>query len=84
MNRKEEEREISLIVGYIMYNDLLEGTEFDGTFWSKIDHVQKIAEAFVQVYPWYYTWGEEEDFEETLEWWVKDNAKLIITNNKIN
>ncbi len=83
MNRKEEERELSLVVGYIMYNDLLEGTQFDGSFWYKIENVQKIAEAFVEVYPWNFQWGIEEEFEETLEAWVKANAESII-NNQIN
>jgi hypothetical protein len=72
-----EERELAVITAYIMYNDLLDGTRYDGSFFNKIDNVMKLAVAFIKVYPHDYGW-EEESFEETLEEWVANNYERIL------
>lgn len=68
-----QEVNTSVIVGYIMYYDML-GDKINGSFFSKIDKAMEIAESFV------LTFSAEEnegwvnsDFEETLEQFVKDN-----------
>lgn len=67
-------KNIAVVVGYIMYYDLLENT-INGSFFSKIDEAVEIAEEFCKKYQ-----KEEEegwtklDFEETLEEFL--NKKL--------
>jgi len=67
-----QEVNTSVVVGYIMYYNLLED-KINGSFFSKIDKAIEIAESFV------LTFSTEEnegwvniDFEETLEQFVKD------------
>ncbi len=72
-----EEQELAVVTSYIMYNDLLEDTIHDGSFFQKIDKVILLARFFIAKYPQDYSW-EDESFEEVLEDWVKDNWKEIL------
>lgn len=60
------ENDLAVIVGYIMYYDLLED-RINGSFFSKIDKAIEIAERFCKIYPPTFEWGVEIEFEETLE-----------------
>ena len=75
-----EENELALVTAYIMYNDLLEGTRFDGSFFQKIDNVLKLAKEFIKEYPHDYVWDEskDSDWDETLEEWVRSNYEKIL------
>lgn len=57
-----KEEELALVVGYIMFYDLL---DINGSFFSKIDEAIRIGGLFIEKYPSDYKWIEE-DFEETL------------------
>lgn len=75
------EKELVLVVGYIMYADLLEGTKYDGSFFYKIDNVMKIAKEFILWYPPSHKWEDEElDWDETIETFVKSNYETIIND----
>jgi len=64
-------KNLAVVVGYIMYQDLLEGN-INGSFFSKIDKAIEIAESFCLTFS-----AEEESnwvnlsFEETLEEFLK-------------
>ena len=73
-----EDKELAVVVGYIMYYDLFNNMpNIDGSFFYKIDNVITVAEEFIKKYPSDYKWIEE-DFEETLNEHVKNNAEAII------
>lgn len=67
------DKNLAVVVGYIMYYDLLED-KINGSFFSKIDKAIEIAESFCSFYS-----AEEEsgwvelDFEETLEEFLNRN-----------
>ncbi len=64
------EEELALVVGYIMYNDLLQGTRYRG-FFSKIDKVLELSKEFIVIYPKGYNWEDsDDDWSETLEAWI--------------
>ena len=67
-------KELAVVVGYIMYYDMLQ-EKINGSFFSKIDKAIEIAEDFIKYYPEEFEW-EELDFEETLE-------QFLITNKHI-
>ena len=62
--------DIAVVVGYIMYYDLLED-KINGSFFSKIDKAIEIAEEFCKLYPKDFSWGVKLDFEETLNNYLK-------------
>ena len=62
--------DIAVVVGYIMYYDLLED-KINGSFFSKIDKAIEIAEEFCKLYPKDFPWGVKLDFEETLNKYLK-------------
>lgn len=67
------DKNLAVVVGYIMYYDLLEDS-INGSFFSKIDKAIEIAELFCSFYPADFNWEESElDFEEELEKFVKKN-----------
>ena len=57
--------DIAVVVGYIMYYDLLED-KIRGSFFSKIDEAIEIAKEFCKLYSKDFPWRVELDFEETL------------------
>ena len=60
-------RDLLVVVGYIMHYDLLEGS-INGSFFSKIDKAIELAEQFVELYPEDYNWVDTDlDFEEAIE-----------------
>jgi len=64
-------QEITVVVGYIMYYDLLEN-KINGSFFSKIDKAIEIAEEFVEIYKQDELNGwETRDFEETINEFIK-------------
>jgi hypothetical protein len=67
------DREVAVVTGYIMYNDLLENARgVNDSFIYKIDLAIELAEKFVEKYPEDYNWEELElDFEETIEDFLK-------------
>lgn len=75
----ENTEELAVVVGYIMYYDLFSDTRLDGSFFTKIDNVILVAKEFIKKYPHDYEWIEE-DFEETLNEFVKENVELIVKN----
>jgi hypothetical protein len=59
--------DLLVVVGYIMYYDLLERS-INGSFFSKIDKAIELAEQFVELYPEDYNWVDTDlDFEEAIE-----------------
>ena len=50
-------RDLLVVVGYIMHYDYLEKT-INGSFFSKIDKAIELAEQFVELYPEDYDWVE--------------------------
>lgn len=67
------DKNLAVVVGYIMFYDLLED-KINGSFFSKIDKAVELAESFCSFYS-----AEEEggwielDFEETLEEFLNKN-----------
>lgn len=60
-------RDLLVVVGYIMHYNLLEES-INGSFFSKIDKAIELAEQFVELYPEDYNWVETDlDFEEAIE-----------------
>ena len=80
MNTKE--RELAVVVGYIMNYSLLNGTGFSGGFFATIEHALLLGEEFLKVYSHTHNWENEDIWEDTLTRWVKQNAESII--NKTN
>ena len=62
------DKNLAVVVGYIMFYDLLED-KINGSFFSKIDKAIEIAESFCSVYAEEEksSWSGDLDFEETLE-----------------
>ncbi len=58
------ETDVLVVLGYIMYYDMLEET-INGSFFSKIDYAIELANKFAIEYPKDYNW-EENDYEETI------------------
>lgn len=56
---------VSVVVGYIMYYDMLED-KINGSFFSKIDKAIEIAEMFCDAYK-KEDWSGELNFEHELE-----------------
>lgn len=77
-----KEKELAVVVGYIMNYSLFNGTRYSGSFFSTIDYAILVAEAFLKVYPYTYVWDDEDNWEETLIEWVRNNAESIIKNNE--
>ena len=75
---EEQDEELTVVTSYIMYYDLLEGTRYDGSFFSKIDRAILLAREFIRCYPIDYIWGIEKEFDETLEEWVKNNYEVVL------
>ena len=64
-------RDLLVVVGYIMHYDLLQGS-INGSFFSKIDKAIELAEQFVELYPEDYNWVDTDlDFEEAIEQFLK-------------
>jgi len=61
---------IPIVVGYIMYYDLLKDS-INGSFFSKIDKAIEIAELFALKYPDEDYWIEN-DFEDTIYEFVNE------------
>lgn len=76
MGRKE--KELAVVVGYIMHYSLFDGTRYSGSYFATIDYALLVAEEFLKVYPYNYVWGTELEWDETLEDWVRINAESII------
>jgi hypothetical protein len=72
---EDQEKELAVVVGYIMFYDLLEDL-INGSYFSKIDKAIEIAKDFIKLYPhnYDYEWAEE-DFEDTLNEFVKNTVK---------
>lgn len=68
------DKNLAVVVGYIMYYDLLEDS-INGSFFSKIDKAIEIAELFCSFYSAEEEsgWSGDLDFEETLDEFVKKN-----------
>jgi len=64
------EEELSVVVGYIMYYDLLEDS-INGSFFTKIDKAIELGKLFISFYPADFLWIEQ-DFEETLNEFIKE------------
>jgi hypothetical protein len=76
MIQTEYYNERQLIVAYILSQDLL-----NGTFFSSYDKANKIAELFLEKYP--YTkddWGVEEEWDETVESFVRNIDFISLKN----
>lgn len=69
------EENLSVVVAYIMYYDLLE--EMNGSFFTKIDRAIELAKEFCTTYADEEAddWTNELDFEETLNEFVTDKIK---------
>ena len=69
------DKDLAVVVGYIMYYDLLEDS-INGSFFSKIDKAIELAELFVLTFSAEEEsgWSGDLDFEETLEEFVKKNV----------
>ena len=69
------DKNLSVVVGYIMYYDLLEDS-INGSFFSKIDKAIELAELFVLTFSAEEEsgWSGDLDFEETLDEFVKKNV----------
>lgn len=67
-------KNLAVVVGYIMYQDLLEGN-INGSFFSKIDKAIEIAESFCLTFSAEEesNWSGDLDFEETLEEFLTKN-----------
>lgn len=78
-----EETELAVVTGYIMFYKLFEGTRFDGSFFNTIDNAMLVAQEFIKKYPHDFEWGINEEFDETLEEFVENQAEVIITGTVI-
>ena len=69
------DKNLAVVVGYIMYYDLLEDS-INGSFFSKIDKAIELAELFVLTFSAEEEsgWSGDLDFEETLDEFVKKNV----------
>ena len=56
-------QELARVVGYIMYNQLLE-IIVNGSFYQQIDLAITIAEKFITIYPEDYEWHFDEAIEK--------------------
>jgi hypothetical protein len=63
--------DISVVVGYIMYYDLLQNT-INGSFFSKIDKAIEIAEKFALKYDEGDDYWSENNFEDTIIEFIKE------------
>jgi hypothetical protein len=64
-------KELARVVGYIMYNQLLE-EKINGSFFQQIDTAITIAERFIFIYPEDHKWEDEDlDWDEAIEKFVK-------------
>ncbi len=63
--------DVSIVVGYLMYYDLLQD-KINGSFFSKIDKAIEIAEKFALKYDEGDDYWIENDFEETVEQFIKE------------
>ena len=60
-------QELARVVGYIMYNQLLENI-VNGSFYQQIDLAITIAEKFITIYPEDYEWHFDDiDWDEAIE-----------------
>ena len=60
-------RDLLVVVGYIMYYNLLQES-INGSFFSKIDKAIELAEQFVLIYPEDYNWVDTDlNFEDAIE-----------------
>jgi hypothetical protein len=65
------DKELARVVGYIMYNLLLE-EKINGSFFQQIDTAITIAERFIFIYPEDHKWEDEDlDWDEAIEEFVK-------------
>ena len=68
--------DILVVVGYIMYYDLLQDS-INGSFFSKIEKAIGLAQEFADLYPEDYNWVDTDlDFEETITQFLKNKLKL--------
>lgn len=68
--------DILVVVGYIMYYDLLQDS-INGSFFSKIDKAIGLAQEFTELYPEDYNWVEtDSNFEETITQFLKSKLAL--------
>ena len=68
------DKNLAVVVGYIMYYDLLKD-KIKGSFFTKIDKAVEIAESFCNFYSAEEenNWSGDLDFEETLEAFLNKN-----------
>jgi hypothetical protein len=68
-------QETARVVGYIMYNQLLENI-VNGSFYQQIDLAITIAEKFITIYPEDHKWEFEDiDWDEAIEKFVTNYFK---------
>lgn len=71
-----KEENLAVVVGYIMYYNMLE-EEMNGSFFTKIDKAIEIAKEFCSFYSAEEEsgWSNDLDFEETLNEFVTSKIK---------
>ena len=57
----------AVVVGYIMFHRLIDNK----SFFNQIDEVLTIAKDFCEIYPENFVWGVNEEFDETLEEYIR-------------
>jgi hypothetical protein len=68
-------QETARVVGYIMYNQLLENI-VNGSFYQQIDLAITIAELFITIYPEDHKWEFDDiDWDEAIEKFVTNYFK---------
>jgi len=74
-NIEESKNNLAVVVGYIMYYDMLE--EMNGSFFTKTDRAIEIAKDFCNTYADEEEddWTNDLDFEETLEEFLNTKIK---------
>jgi ribosomal protein L31E len=80
MDLDDRPKNISVVVGYIMYYDLLK-EKYRGSFFTKIDKAIELATEFVDKHQEHEDAGWVDiDFEETLENFINEKTKIPKTN----
>ncbi len=72
----DREKEFGLVVGYIMYHDLLSERDLCNNYghFDKIDKALDLAKYFIIMYPPDTNWEEEKlDWDEAIEDFVNKN-----------
>lgn len=63
----------TVIVGYIMFNNLVQDDNYEQSFYTQIEKANKIADCFMHHYPNNHKWRDEEQFEKSLRKFIRKN-----------